>query len=336
MMIFMKHNAGDNDIQQVMNRLSEYGIHAEVYPTSPFKTIFFRDEGKQIPSLTAVPGVERIVHTEPRYRLTSRASKKTDTVITVGDRKIGGGNFCVMAGPCAVESEQLSLEISKLLISEGFAIMRGGAFKPRTSPYSFQGLGYDGLDILESVKKETGILVVTEAIDVESVDRVERVADIIQVGSRNMQNFSLLKHLGTVSRPVLLKRGMSSTIEELLLAAEYIYSGGNSEIILCERGIRTFETTTRNTLDLTAIPAIKELSHLPVMVDPSHATGRRNFIEPISKAIMAAGADGMLLEVHPNPEFALSDGGQSINIEEFISLMEKLKKLAGFLGIKIN
>ena len=241
-----------------------------------------------------------------------------------------------MAGPCSVEGPELANEIASLLKSENLAIMRGGAFKPRTSPYSFQGLEYDGLDILDGIRKQTGVLVVTEAIDVNSVDRVEQVADMIQIGSRNMQNFSLLKRLGKSQKPVLLKRGMSATIEELLLAAEYILSGGNPNVVLCERGIRTFDSFTRNTLDLSVIPAIKEQSHLPIIVDPSHATGKRSFIESMSKAAIAAGADGLLLEVHTNPELSFSDGGQSLSPDEFKSLMNQIRILAKALKIKIN
>jgi 3-deoxy-7-phosphoheptulonate synthase len=336
MLIFMKHTATDDDISQVLNRLREFAVYAEVYPTSPFKIVYFRDDGRQIPSLTALPQVERVIHTEPRFRLSSRIRKKEDTIVKIGDRHIGGGNFCIMAGPCSVESKSLGVEISSLLISNGLMVMRGGAFKPRTSPYSFQGLGFDGLDILEEVKKETGIMIVTEAIDVSSVDRVEEVADIIQVGSRNMQNFSLLKRLGKTSKPVLLKRGMSSTIEELLLASEYILTSGNENVILCERGIRTFETSTRNSLDLTAIPVIRELSHLPVIVDPSHATGKMEYIAPMSKAAIAAGADGLLIEIHTKPELALSDGGQSLTTGDFLLLLDELKKLANFFNLKVN
>ncbi len=332
----MRNSASESDINRVIERLSEFDLTAEIMRNGAVTTIYTNDAGVQVPSLNAFDGVERIVHTEARYKLASRNHKAEDTIIEVGDRRIGGGNFCVMAGPCAVESVELGLEIASLLKSENLALMRGGAFKPRTSPYSFQGLEYEGLDILNEIRKQSGVLIVTEAIDVHSVDRVEDISDAIQVGSRNMQNFSLLKRLGKTSKPILLKRGMSATIEELLLAAEYIISGGNENVILCERGIRTFGRFSRNTLDLSIIPAVKEISHLPIIVDPSHATGKRSFISAMSKAALAAGADGLLVEVHPNPELSLSDGSQSLNPDEFKSLMVELRKLASVMNVKVN
>lgn len=332
----MRNSASESDINRVIERLGEFNLTAEIMRNGAVTTIYTNDAGVQVPSLNAFDGVERIVHTEARYKLASRNHKPENTIIDVGDRRIGGGNFCVMAGPCAVESIELGLEIASLLKSENLALMRGGAFKPRTSPYSFQGLEYEGLDILNEIRKQSGVLVVTEAIDVHSVDRVEDISDAIQVGSRNMQNFSLLKRLGKTSKPILLKRGMSATIEELLLAAEYIISGGNENVILCERGIRTFGGFSRNTLDLSIIPAVKEISHLPIIVDPSHATGKRSFISAMSKAALAAGADGLLVEVHPNPELSLSDGSQSLNPDEFRSLMVEIRRLASVMNVKVN
>ena len=332
----MRNSSSESDVNRVVERLGEFNLSADIMRNGAVTTIYANDAGVQVPSLTAFNGVERIIHTEARYKLASRNHKSEDTIIDVGDRRIGGGNFCVMAGPCSVESVELGLEIASLLKSENLALMRGGAFKPRTSPYSFQGLEYEGLDILNDIRKQTGVLVVTEAIDVHSVDKVEKIADLIQVGSRNMQNFSLLKRLGKTSKPILLKRGMSATIEELLLAAEYIISGGNENVILCERGIRTFGNFARNTLDLSIIPAVKEKSHLPIIVDPSHATGKRNFISAMSKAALAAGADGLLIEVHPNPELSLSDGSQSLNPDEFKSLMVEIRKLASVLNVNVN
>jgi len=336
MLIFMRNSASESDIKRVVERLDEFNLNADVLRNGTAAMIYVKDDSVEVPSLSAFNGIERIVHTEARYKLASRNHKPEDTIIEVGDRRIGGGNFCVMAGPCAVESVELGLEIASLLKSENLALMRGGAFKPRTSPYSFQGLEYEGLDILVEIRKQTGVLVVTEAIDVNSVGRVEKIADAIQVGSRNMQNFSLLKRLGKTSKPILLKRGMSATIEELLLAAEYIISGGNENVILCERGIRTFGNFARNTLDLSIIPAVKEKSHLPIIVDPSHATGKRNFISSMSKAALAAGADGLLIEVHTNPELSLSDGGQSLNPDEFKSLMVEIRKLASVMNVNVN
>lgn len=332
----MRNSASESDIKRVVERLDEFNLNADVLRNGTAAMIYVKDDSVEVPSLSAFNGIERIVHTEARYKLASRNHKPEDTIIEVGDRRIGGGNFCVMAGPCAVESVELGLEIASLLKSENLALMRGGAFKPRTSPYSFQGLEYEGLDILVEIRKQTGVLVVTEAIDVNSVGRVEKIADAIQVGSRNMQNFSLLKRLGKTSKPILLKRGMSATIEELLLAAEYIISGGNENVILCERGIRTFGNFARNTLDLSIIPAVKEKSHLPIIVDPSHATGKRNFISSMSKAALAAGADGLLIEVHTNPELSLSDGGQSLNPDEFKSLMVEIRKLASVMNVNVN
>jgi len=332
----MRNSASESDVNRVVERLDEFNLNADVLRNGTAAMIYVKDDSVEVPSLSAFNGIERIVHTEARYKLASRNHKPEDTIIEVGDRRIGGGNFCVMAGPCAVESVELGLEIASLLKSENLALMRGGAFKPRTSPYSFQGLEYEGLDILVEIRKQTGVLVVTEAIDVNSVGRVEKIADAIQVGSRNMQNFSLLKRLGKTSKPILLKRGMSATIEELLLAAEYIISGGNENVILCERGIRTFGNFARNTLDLSIIPAVKEKSHLPIIVDPSHATGKRNFISSMSKAALAAGADGLLIEVHTNPELSLSDGGQSLNPDEFKSLMVEIRKLASVMNVNVN
>ena len=336
MLIFMKNSASGDDIRRLVTHLEERGFKSEIITSGDGRMIQVLTDGRDIPSLEAFHGVSRIVHTEPRFRLSSRDFRKADTVVEIGDRKIGGGNFCVIAGPCAVESMETALEIAKVLEHENLKLMRGGAFKPRTSPYSFQGLGYDGLELLAEIRKKTGVLVVTEAIDVESVDHVEKVAEMIQVGSRNMQNFSLLKRLGKSSKPILLKRGMSSTIEELLLAAEYILSGGNENVVLCERGIRTFDSFSRNTLDLSAVPAIKEISHLPIVVDPSHATGRRAFIAPMARASMACGADGILVEIHPKPEYAFSDGGQTLNLKEFKNLMGELRELAKIMKLKIN
>ncbi len=272
-------------------------------------------------------GVKETIRVTKPYKLVSRETQPQSTVIAIGDIKIGGGKPVVMAGPCAIESEEQALTIAKLVKKCGAQVFRGGAFKPRTSPYSFQGLGEEGLKILDKVRQETGLLIVTEATDHINIEVVEQYADIIQIGARNMQNYSLLRRAGHASKPILLKRSFAATIEELLMSAEYISSEGNNQVILCERGIRTFADNTRNTLDLSAIPSIKEVSHLPIIVDPSHAAGRREYVIPLSKGAIAVGADGLLVEVHHDPSHALSDGMQSLYPEQFAELMKEIKSL---------
>jgi 3-deoxy-7-phosphoheptulonate synthase len=269
---------------------------------------------------------ETIRVTKP-YKLVSRETHPEPTVIAIGDVRIGSGEMVIMAGPCAVESEEQALTIARLVKESGAQVFRGGAFKPRTSPYSFQGLGEEGLKILAKVRGETGLLIVTEATDHTNIELVEKYTDIIQIGARNMQNYSLLRRAGQASKPVLLKRSFAATIDELLMSAEYIISEGNKQVILCERGIRTFADNTRNTLDLSAIPSIKEVSHLPVLVDPSHAAGRREYVIPLSKGAVAVGADGLLVEVHHDPLHALSDGMQSLYPEQFQELMAEVRLL---------
>ena len=265
----------------------------------------------------------------------SRKTKPDDTIINVNGVKIGGSGIIIIAGPCAVESREQLFETARSVSTAGAHILRGGAFKPRSSPYSFQGMGEEGLKLLYQVRKETGMPVVTEVMDTRQVDMVAQYADILQIGSRNMQNYPLLKEAGICHKPVLLKRGMMATIEEYLLAAEYILNQGNNEIILCERGIRTFETSTRNTLDLSAVPVLKRLTHLPVIVDPSHGTGVRWLVPSMAKAAVAVGADGLIMEVHYNPEGALCDGYQSLSLDEFDTLMRDLKKIAMAVGREI-
>ncbi len=265
---------------------------------------------------------------QPSWKLASRQEHLEDTGFQVGSHLIGAGNFSIFAGPCAVENKQQTLTIAKSIAAAGAVVFRGGAYKPRTSPYDFQGLGEEGLDLLSEAKKETGLPIITEITSVDDIEKFMDKVDIIQVGARNMQNFSLLKELGRLTIPVLLKRGHAATIEELLLSSEYILSGGNENVILCERGIRTFEPYTRNTLDISAVPVLKKLSHLPVFVDPSHAGGKFWLVEPLSKAAMAVGADGIIVEVHNDPDNAMSDGDQSLTLERFDSLMLTLKKLA--------
>ncbi len=279
--------------------------------------------------------VEKILRVQEPYKRANRAFHPQDTIIKVKDAQIGGDKFCIMAGPCSVESENQIVEIAKSVKASGATVLRGGAFKPRTSPYSFQGLGMEGLELLNIAKKETGLPIITEVMSTAYVQAVAENADIIQIGARNMQNFDLLKEVGRTNKPVLLKRGLSATIEELLMSAEYIMSEGNEQVILCERGIRTFENFTRNTLDLSAIPAIKKLSHLPVVVDPSHAAGLNWMVEPLSKAAVAVGADGLIIEVHNDPANALCDGKQSIKPEDFERLVNSLKGIAEINGKRI-
>ena len=264
--------------------------------------------------------------------LASRKLKKENTVIELDGARIGGKEIVVMAGPCAVESEKQIIETAKAVKNAGAKILRGGVFKPRTSPYSFQGLGEEGLEYLKKAKEETGLAIVTEVMDPKTVELVSEYCDILQIGSRNMHNFSLLKEASRANKPILLKRGMSATLNEFINSAEYILSEGNSQVILCERGIRTFENYTRNTLDLSAVPALKELTHLPIIVDPSHGTGRASLVSSMSKAAIAAGADGLIVEVHPLPEQALSDGKQSLTIGEFEQLVKDIKKIAESVG----
>jgi len=267
-----------------------------------------------------------------QYNLVRKKLKEGDSVIDLGGVNVGGKDILVMAGPCAVESEKQILDTARAVKDAGAKVLRGGVFKPRTSPYSFQGLGEKGLEYLKKAKEETGLLVVTEVMDSKTVDLVSKYSDILQIGSRNMHNFSLLKEVSKVNKPILLKRGMAAKLDDFLNSAEYILSGGNDRVILCERGIRTFETYTRNTLDLNIVPAIKELTHLPIIVDPSHGTGRQSLVSNMSKAAIAAGADGLIIEVHPRPEDALSDGQQSLTVEQFKLLMNNLKLISKPLG----
>lgn len=283
----------------------------------------------------AFEGVDSITRIQVPYKKVSRVLHPQKSVIQVGDVLIGGDNFVVMAGPCSVESKEQIIEVAKAVKASGAKILRGGAYKPRTSPYAFQGLELEGLDLLLEAKKVTGLPIVSEIQSEDMIERFVKDVDIIQVGARNMQNFHLLKALGKIDKPILLKRGLSATIEEWLMAAEYILAGGNSKVILCERGIRTFEKYTRNTLDLSAVLAVRELSHLPVIVDPSHATGKWSMVPNLSKAALAVGADGLIIEVHNNPECALCDGAQSLKPEKFDKLMVDLKELGNVLGKKI-
>ena len=286
--------------------------------------------------LSATPGIEKIMRVLKPFKLASREFHPEDTVIEVGGLKIGGGRFVVMAGPCAVESRERLVETARQVKASGGMILRGGAFKPRTSPYSFQGLGEEGLKYLRECGDELDMPVITEVMDTRLVELVVKYADILQVGARNMQNFSLLMEVGKTDKPVLLKRGMSSTVQELLMSAEYIMSEGNEKVILCERGIKSFETSVRNLVDISAVPNVKGQSHLPIIVDPSHGTGRYDLVAPMCKAALAAGADGVMVEVHPCPEEALSDGAQSLLPDRFDRLMKELYGIAGVLGKKMR
>lgn len=336
MVIVMREGATPEEIEEVVNLLHEAGAEAHV-SRGEFHTVIGvigdREKVMQMP-FEANPVVEKVVPIMKPYKLVSREFQDQPTVIEIGGDVIGGGTVAVIAGPCSVESEEQVLAAARAAKECGAAAFRGGAYKPRTSPYSFQGLGEEGLEMLALAREETGLPVVTEVLDVRDIEVVSRYADILQVGARNMQNFIMLRDLGLQNKPILLKRGMSCTVEEWLMAAEYILKGGNKKVILCERGIRTFETGTRNTLDISSIPLVKNLSHLPVIVDPSHATGLRELVAPLSMAALAAGADGVMVEVHPNPREALCDGTQSLTIEEFGSMMDELNKLAAFLGRK--
>ena len=334
MIVVMRTNATEEQIERVAERLKQVGLGVHL-SRGEFRTIIGAigdDKKVREMGLEALPFVEQVLPISKPFKLVSREFREEDSVFTVGDCAIGGKQIVLMAGPCAVESEEQLLEAAYGVKAAGAHILRGGAFKPRTSPYSFQGLEEEGLKLLARMREKTGLPVVTEVLDRHVVDLVAEYADILQVGARNMQNFQLLRELGKLDKPVLLKRGMSATIEEWLMAAEYIVSGGNSQVILCERGIRTFETYTRNTLDLSAVPIIKHLTHLPVIVDPSHGTGSWRWVPAMSRAAIAAGADGIMVEVHPYPEKALCDGAQSLTLENFALLCRELEDVAAVLG----
>jgi 3-deoxy-7-phosphoheptulonate synthase len=334
MIIVMKPDHSAEDLQGLINRLEDLGLKAHL-SQGEHRTLVgaIGDETmlREVP-LESLPGVEKVVPILKPYKLVSREFKAEDTVIDINGQQIGGNTIQMIAGPCAVESLEVLEEIARGLLPWGVKFLRGGAFKPRTSPYSFQGLGEKALKFLASVREQTGMLVVTELMDPRDAVLVAKYADIIQIGTRNMQNFRLLTEVGQIGKPVILKRGMSATIMELLMSAEYIMAEGNHRVILCERGIRTFETETRNTLDISAIPLLKQLTHLPVIVDPSHAVGRLDLVAPVARAAVAAGADGLVVEVHVRPEEALSDGPQSMKPQAFGRMMDGLQKVAEAVG----
>jgi len=329
MIIVMKPGATKAEFNHVIVKIKEYGFQAHpIVGTERTVIGCVGDERSktQLQSLEVAPGVESVMPILKPFKLASKEMRKERTIVKVGKYSIGGSQFVVMAGPCSVETREQILKSAEVVKKAGAQVLRGGAFKPRTSPYSFQGLEEEGLKLLAEAREKTGMPFVTEVITPTDVALVAEYADILQIGARNMQNYALLKEVGRIKKPVLLKRGMSNTLKELLMSAEYIMSQGNYNVVLCERGIRTFEDYTRNTCDLSAVPALKELSHLPVIVDPSHGTGVRSLIAPLSKAAVAVGADGLIIEVHPNPEEAYSDGAQSLMPKQFEKLMEEVKK----------
>src|SRR3990167_6799428 len=334
MIIVLKPDATKKQIDHLLERIKALGLKPMVSKGTERTIIgvIGSEDALRVQPLEVIPGVEKGMPVLKPYKLVSREFRPEDTVVTVHGVKIGGKEVVLMAGPCSVENRQMLLETAKAVKEAGAHILRGGAFKPRTSPYSFQGLGEEGLKLLHDVGKQTGMSVVTELMDVRDIELVEKYADIMQIGARNMQNFELLKEAGQSHKPVLLKRGLSATINEFLLAAEYLLSQGNFNVVLCERGIRTFEPTTRFALDLNAVPVIRKLSHLPIVVDPSHGTGSYEYVAPMAKAAVAAGADGLMIEVHPNPEVALSDGPQSLLPKKFSALVKELKKVASAVG----
>lgn len=334
MLVVMDVSADQKQIDAVIAQIEKLGLRAHPMPGAQRTAIGITGNQGTVHSqaLENLPGVREVIRVSQAYKLVSRETKPDDTIVRIGSVGIGGAPFVVIAGPCAVESRDQARRVAEAVRRAGAQIFRGGAFKPRTSPYSFQGLGEHGLEILAECREEFDLPVITEAVDLESLKLVEQYADVIQIGARNMQNFSLLRAAGRTSKPVLLKRGMSATLEEFLLSAEYILSEGNFNVILCERGVRTFADHTRNTLDLSVVPAIERISHLPVIVDPSHGTGKRTKVRPMSRAGIAVGADGLIIEVHDRPDQALSDGPQSIVPEELEQLMKEIRQIGEVIG----
>jgi 3-deoxy-7-phosphoheptulonate synthase len=329
MLILMKSKHTKSQLEAVLEKIRGMQLKPHVIPGATGVAIGITGNASAIEprEFETLPGVAETVRVTKPYKLASRQFSKEDTIVTVGSVKIGGPHLVVIAGPCAVESEEQLIRVARAVKKAGAHLLRGGAFKPRTSPYSFQGLGVDGLKILASAKKELGLPIVTEVLDQRTLEDVAEVADLLQVGARNMQNFALLKEIGRLKKPVMLKRGLSATLEEWLMSAEYLLSEGNSQIVLCERGIRTFSDHARNMLDLNVVPAVREISHLPILVDPSHATGLRSRVAPMARAAAAAGAHGLMIEVHDRPQEALCDGAQAISPEEFSALMKELSRI---------
>ena len=335
MVIIMEHSATEEQVQKVIETLVEvgYDVHRSTGVThTVLGAVGVPRQPLDSTQLELIPGVREVVRISEPYKLVGRTFKSSDTVVDIAGVKVGGSEVIAMAGPCSVESHEQVGIVARTVAASGARVLRGGAFKPRTSPYSFQGHGEEALRWMREAADQSGLAVISEVMDVRVIDMMMRYVDCLQVGARNMQNFDLLKELGKVRKPVLVKRGLSATIEEWLLSAEYILAGGNHQVVLCERGIRTFENATRNTLDISAIPVVKKRSHLPIVVDPSHGTGRRDKVIPMARAAIAAGADGLLIEVHNNPDKALSDGAQSLYPEQFDRLMGELRIIAPVLG----
>lgn len=338
MLVVMKMNATPSQVEGVVAKIESKGLKASPIPGAQRTAIGITGNlGVVEPAMfETLPGVLEVLQVSHPYKLVSREFRPADTLVRVGERVIGGEDLVVIAGPCAVESYEQMLRIARRVKDAGAHLLRGGAFKPRTSPYSFQGLGEGGLEILARVREETGLPVVTEALDIDVLDAVAEYSDMVQIGARNMQNYTLLKRAGRCGRPVLLKRGMAATMAELLLAAEYILDQGNDQVVLCERGIRTVSDHTRNTLDVSIIPALERISHLPVIADPSHAAGRADTVVPLARAAIAAGADGLMVEVHDSPQTALSDGVQALLPDALDALMEQVRALAEPLGRRLS
>jgi 3-deoxy-7-phosphoheptulonate synthase len=338
MLVVMHSHATPEQIDQVLEAIRRMNLTPHPLPGATRTAIGITGNISAVDprSLEVLPGVLELLRVTKPYKLASREMREADTYVRLPQTTVGPGTFTIIAGPCSVENEEMILRTAEFLRGQGVRLLRAGAFKPRTSPYAFQGLGREGLDVLARVRERTGIGIVTELMDTENADAVETAADVIQIGTRNMQNFSLLRRVARSPRPVLLKRGMSATLEEWLMAAEYVMAGNNYNVILCERGVRTFSDHSRNTLDLSVIPPVKKLSHLPILVDPSHGTGKRDYVPPMARAALAAGADGLLVEVHPDPDRALSDGAQSLDFAGFTRLLESLRRLAEPLGRQIN
>ncbi len=343
MIVVMKKHSKDEDVGRVKERIENLGLSAHISRGSERTVIgvvgnLDKDKLSLDPMalLSTDRSVDRVYPVTKPYKLASRENRDEDTIVNVKGVEVGGKNFTIIAGPCSVENREQMLTTAKGIKSCSAHMLRGGAFKPRTSPYTFQGLGEEGLKLLKEASNATDMPIVTEVMNPKDLDVVLRYADVLQIGARNIQNFSLLKLVGQTNKPVLLKRGMSTTIQEFLMSAEYVMSEGNADVILCERGIRTFETATRSTLDISAVPVLKKETHLPVLIDPSHAAGKRDYVAALSKAAIAAGADGLLIEVHYKPEIAVSDAAQQLNVEEYCKLVEELKKIANAVGKVLN
>ncbi len=335
MLVVMKHGATQADVDAVVRTIEEMGYEARPMPGAQRTAVGLVGNDGRVESsrIEGLPGVAQVIHVTQPYKQVSREWKPENTIVSIAPGvNVGGNEVVVMAGPCSVESEEQIVETARIVRAAGAVCLRGGAFKPRSSPYSFQGLGKEGLKMLAVARRETGLAVITEAMDEEGADLIAEYGDCIQIGARNMQNYSLLKFVSRLGKPVLLKRGPAATINELLLSAEYILAGGNPDVILCERGVRTFDTAVRNMFDLTAIPVVQGLSHLPIVADPSHGTGVRDMVIPMARAAVAAGASGVIVEVHPNPERALSDGAQSLYPDQFAQLVSELRPIASAIG----